>query len=86
MLVAHAFEQGPKAIEKSLAGGFGMAFAQDDFIEDLHSLIGALEEEHGHGIDVEIERPDEGIDGIEVGGADVDGAIKRIVDAIAIRG
>ena len=62
-----------------------MAVAQDDFVKDLDDLFGALDEEHGHGIDVEIERPDEGIGGIEGDEAEVEGGVEGVVDAMAAR-
>ena len=46
----------------------------------MDHIFDALNEEHGHRIDVEIEGPGERAHGIEGDGLDVNVAIERIVD------
>ena len=40
-------------------------WADDDFFDDMNDVVDALHEEHAHGIDIEIERPDEGMEAVE---------------------
>ena len=54
------------------AGALGIGVGlEDDFVEDPDCVADALEEEHAHGIDVEIEGPDDGIVRVEGDGLDV---------------
>lgn len=49
------------AFEEGLAGGVGIGVGlDDDFIKHVDAIAAALHEQHAHGIDVEIERPDDG--------------------------
>jgi len=48
------------AFEKRVAGSGGVGVGEDDFVEDVDFIvIGALHEEHAHGVDVEVDRPDD---------------------------
>jgi hypothetical protein len=69
-----------KGLTSSLSVGVGF---ENDFVEHVNGFVKALHEEHAHGIDVEIDRPDKRRIGLEFDGSQMDGAIKGIVDAMA---
>ncbi len=87
-----ALEAGELPIERlgtfveELAGGLSRGFGLDDqLIKNVDVFANALQEEHAHGIDVEIERPDEGIGRSELDGLHVAGRIKGMIDAMGAR-
>ena len=53
--------EGAGALVEGLARQFGIGVGQNDFVKNVDHVTDALDEEHAHGIDVEIERPDEGM-------------------------
>jgi len=79
----NAFINGFDALEKSLAGGFGIGVGENDFVKDVDHIVDALHEEHAHGVDIEIEGPDDGIFAFEQDGDDVAGAVEGVIDAMA---
>ena len=81
--VGHAFVEFVGTNLKSLAGGFGIGIgADDDFFDDVDDVFDALHEEHAHGVDVEIERPDERMQAVEADGVDVVFAMEGVIDAV----
>ena len=53
-------DEGPSPLSRSIAGCFGVGGGlNDDFVEDVDAIVDALHEKHAHGIDVEIDGPDE---------------------------
>jgi hypothetical protein len=77
-------EENLEAFLSGLAGRFGIGVGDNDFINDVDDVALALDEEHAHGVDVEIEGPDDLLQGVEEQGRDVDGAIEGVVDAMAV--
>ena len=72
------------ALMKGIAGGVGIGVRlDDDFVENVDGIAAPLHEKHAHGIDVEIERPDERRGGDEAGRFEVNGAVEGVVDAMA---
>lgn len=76
-----------ETLDDGFAGAEGIGIGlENDFVEDIHSLANALQQEHAHGIDIEIDRPDDGIVGIKRDRLHVLGWIEGIVGAIAAGG
>ncbi len=87
LMVGHGLGQLESAFVKGLAGGFGVGGGfNDDLFENVNGVGDALHKEHTHGIDVEIERPDERMQIFKAEFANVSGAIKGVVDAIEVMG
>ncbi len=72
-----------KAVQKRRTGFFGVAAFENDFVEDMNDVADALSDEHAHGIDVEVDGPNEGAHVIELEGLDVGFAIEGVVDLVA---
>ncbi len=50
---------GLDALPETLAGHRGVSVFEDDFVENMYNVAISLREDRTHGVDVEIERPDE---------------------------
>ncbi len=73
-----------ETLDDGFAGAEGIGIGlENDFVEDIDGLANALQQEHAHGIDIEINRPDDGIVGIKGDRLHVLGWIEGIVGAIA---
>jgi len=70
-------------IVESLASAFGIGVGlDDDFVENVDTVAGTLHEKHAHGVDVEIDGPDDGAIVIEFVGDDVFGGAEGIIRAV----
>ena len=79
--------EGAGALMKSVAGAQGIGVGlDDDFVEHVGRIAAALNEEHAHGIDVEVDGPDERKIGIKLDRLQMERAIKRVIDAIGASG
>ncbi len=78
------FEVGFDVLDEDSASFLGSAAvgANSDFGEDIDVVVNSLHDEHAHGIDVEIDRPDERGGEFEVGVADVGFAVEREIGAV----
>ncbi len=75
--------EGAGASVKLLTGHFGVGSGfDDDLIENVDRIRTTLDEQHAHGIDVEIDGPDQGEVRIKFVGLNVKGSIKGVIDAI----
>ncbi len=76
------FDKGARALPKGIAGGFGIGVLQNDFVKDVNVLAHTLQQKHGHGVDVEIDAPDQGMVDFETHGIDVLVTIEGVIGAI----
>ena len=75
-------DEGLGSFEEGLAGGLGVGVGQNDFIDDMQDVVNALDEEHAHWVDIEIDGPHEWIVRFEFDVTEMKGAIKGVVDAV----
>jgi hypothetical protein len=75
--------EGFHAVEEGLASGLRVGVRENDLSKDLDNLSAALHEEHAHGVDIEIDGPDDGLEGLKTQRADMNVAVEGIVNAIA---
>ena len=82
MVAGDLLADGLEPVGEGAASDLGVGVAQDDFVEDAHDVVDTLDEKHAHGVDVEINGPDEGLEGIKIDGAKMESGIKSVRHAM----